>query len=461
MARWQSANIVQSTSGGRQLWQFSANGERFTFNQNKVLSLSEPLPAGAVAKDWQTLFRKKLNVAWLPADKVFLRVVHLPTSDVAEIQSMVELQLEKLSPLPVTQIVWSLYPLPKDPAKPDALQSVVVIISLRDFVEGFLGELEVSGYLADRLEVSSLDQLLVTKITDDGVWIYPGENGEPVLVAWWYAGVLQNIAMLAMPPGPERGPLLKSQMEQIAWAGELDGWLTAPPKVHLVATSAEAAFWQPILHAWAEAPIETTAPLTPTELASLNAQRVAAEGSRTNLLPAEFATRYKQIFVDGLWLRGLLTALVIYVFGVVAYFVAVGVMKYNYAKLDAYVKQLAPDYNAAVMNETQIQILKDRQELKYAALDCWKVVAENLPTTITLESLSFQHGRLEMRGTVSSDQQLDVTVFNEAMRKALTKPTDGSAPQLMFEEVSPPAINSRPPLSDWHFGATMKGADNQ
>ena len=461
MARWQSANVIQTTPVERQLWQLSANGERFNFTQNKTVGLTDPLPAGAVGKDWHTLFRKKLNVAWLPADKVFLRVVHLPTSDQAEILSMVELQLEKISPLPVTQIVWSLYVLPKASDKPEALQSVVVIIALRDYVEQFLGELEGQGYLADRLEVSSLDQLLVTKVSGDGVWIYPGQNGEPVLVAWWYGQTLHNLALLAMPPGPERGPLFKSQLEQLAWAGELEGWLVEPLNVHLVAVPAEAAFWQPILQEWAEAPVEVTAPLTPTELASLSAQRAARADSRTNLLPPEFTVRYRQQFVDGLWMRGLLTAFVLYLFGVMAYTVAVFVVKINAGKLNTYLASLEPAYKTATMNETQIQILKDRQVLKYAALDCWKAVAENLPTTITLENLSFQHGRMELRGTVATDQQLDVTVFNEALRRATVKSPDSTQLQLLFDDVTPPAINSRPPTSDWHFGCTMKGADNQ
>ena len=66
----------------------------------------EPLPERLVTKDWQHLVQPRLNVAWLPPDEVFLRVVQLPKADPAETLSMVELQLEKISPLPVAQIVW-------------------------------------------------------------------------------------------------------------------------------------------------------------------------------------------------------------------------------------------------------------------------------------------------------------------------------------------------------------------
>ncbi len=129
MARWHSANVLQTNAGGRRLWHFSANGDHFQFAQETTLLLNEP-PRRLVGKDWQTLFSPRLNVAWLPADKVFFRAVQLPSSDPAEVASMVELQLEKLSPLPVTHIVWSFYLMPRPAgAKPDALQTVIVIIA--------------------------------------------------------------------------------------------------------------------------------------------------------------------------------------------------------------------------------------------------------------------------------------------------------------------------------------------
>src|SRR5258708_35536808 len=117
---------------------------------HRKIGALDPLPTKVVAKDWSTMFQRKLNIAWLPADQVFLRVVHLPASDPQELLSMVELQLEKLSPLPVAQIVWSMEPLPK---VAENLQPVIVIMPPRDLVEEFAGKLQSSGYRAVRLEV--------------------------------------------------------------------------------------------------------------------------------------------------------------------------------------------------------------------------------------------------------------------------------------------------------------------
>src|SRR5439155_20185660 len=122
----------------------------------------ERFPAKLVGRSWRSLIRRKLNVAWLPPEHVFFRVAHLPQSDLQETVSMVELQLEKLSPMPVTQVVWSVQRLPH---AADNMQTVIVIIAARNAVEEFLGQLEGEGYMADRLELPLLDQLHATAIT--------------------------------------------------------------------------------------------------------------------------------------------------------------------------------------------------------------------------------------------------------------------------------------------------------
>ena len=455
MARWNSANILKVSPEGRQLWKFSAEGERFVLEGEEKL-VNGSLPSQVVAKDWRSLFRKKLNVAWLPADKVFLRVVQLPASTPAEMLSMVEFQLEKLSPIPVTQIVWSIEMLPTKEDKPGSLQSVIIIIAARDYVEEFLGDLEGQGYLADRLEVPSLDQLLATPVYEDGVWIYFSGPTEPVLLAWWYGGALQNLSLVPLPPGLEKAGVLKTQIEQVAWAGELEGWLTSPPRAHLVADPENAIFWEPPLREWTEQAVEVSPPTPAADLAALSAQRAAKAESKSNLLPQDFSVRYHQQFVDGLWMRGLFGVLTAYTIGVMIYFAALFVLQFQQQRVLAEVSKYSESYNNANRNEERIRILKDRQELKYAALDCWRVVAEGLPATVTVDEIYFQRGKFDPRGTVSVNDQVDVTKLNEAMRKA----TDSHG-ELLFTSVSPPTFNSRGGTADWKFSCTLRGGDNK
>src|SRR4030095_10247205 len=241
MARWHSCNVLQPGEQLRQLWQFNAAGSKFNLLRQEAKLPSEALPEKLIGKDWQTLFQPRLNVAWLPADRVFLRVLQLPKADAAETQSMGELQLEKVSPQPVAQIVWSyqVVPLVKQaglgqelqPHATGELQTVFVIMAARHHVEEYLGQLEGQGFLADRLELPLLDELRATKINSNGAWVYPGVGGHEgaCLVAWWYDGVLQNLSLLHLPPGEKRAAALQEQLAQTARAGEMVGWVTSHP----------------------------------------------------------------------------------------------------------------------------------------------------------------------------------------------------------------------------------------
>jgi hypothetical protein len=457
MARWQTVNVLLTSASGRRLWQLSPNGSNFTVQGEKTVLINEGLPATAVAKDWHTLFRKKLNIAWLPADRVFLRVVHLPASEPGEIEQMIELQLEKLSPLPVGQMVWSFYLMPRPLEKPDALQTVIVIIAAHSSVEEFLGQLETEGYLADRLEAPGLDQLLAVNMHEEGVWVFPNGETEPILIAWWYGGAVQNLTLVSLPAGEERGPQLKTQIEQIAWAGELEGWLSGTPKIHLVAAPEEVRFWEPFFKNSGEQ-LQLHPPATEPQLASLSARRCAENSSKTNLLPRDFSTRYHQQFVDGLWMRGLLAVLSTYIIGVLIYFGALSVLKMKYNKVKSELASISGSYTNALKDGEELRILLDRQELKYKALDCWRAIATNLPDSITLEHMYFRRGKLELRGTAVTEEADQVGKFNEDLRH-ITNPNRPN--QLLFSDVAPPSMNTHGASTEWGFSCDLKEAESE
>jgi hypothetical protein len=411
-----TCNVLQVGPQSRQVWQFDARGRGFALNREQTSFAGEPLPAKLVARDWHSLLQRKLNIAWLPPERVFLRVGQFPASDFDETVSMVELQLEKLSPMPVTQIVWSLHILPHAEGN---LQTVIVMIVSRNEVEEFLGQLEGQGFLADRREMPHLDQLQATTITGSGAWIYPEPPGgrNAALVAWWYGGVLQNLDLITLPP-TNRPQSLKEQLLQMAWAGELDGWLTAPPAWHLVADASTAAEWEPALRTGLEQPVEVIAPVPAAGLAALTATRAAQSGAEGNLLPAEFSTRYHQQFVDRLWMRSLGAVVVLYVLGVLIYFARLELELYRTGAVEELAAKQGPIYTNALQSKAKFQVLKDRQDLKFAALDCWKVVAELLPDGVTLDGYTFSEGkRLTLSGTAPADQTKQLLDFDADIRK--------------------------------------------
>jgi hypothetical protein len=460
--QWSLCNVlsVATDTDTRQLWQFDARSEAFNLGRVLTARNGDALPPNIVAKSWGALFKSKLNVAWLPAEYVFLRVAQFPASTPEELRSMVELQLEKLSPIPVTQALWTMHVLPQAAPAGEAatLQTVVVIVVARDVVEEFLGKLEGQGYMADRLELPMLDQLRATRVAGDGAWLYPEGSGldKRALVAWWYGGVLQNLALLSLDAGPNRIASLKDQLVQMTWAGELDGWLTSAPHWHLVGDQNNP--WFDVLREALEQPVEVVPPVPVLELAAMTAKRAARSESTNNLLPPEFAVRYQQQFVDRLWGRGLLAALAVYAVCLAIYFVALTVFSHVTSGVQARAADLSLTYTNSIQMKEMLGVLKQRETLKFAALDCWKAVAETMPTGLTLDTLNFNDGKtMSLRGTAPTDQVSAVTDFWDTLRKW----KNGTQPMFESAGAEPPhtAVNPGGSTVNWSFELELKQSE--
>jgi hypothetical protein len=412
-----ACNVLQIGPETRQIWQFDARNGGFALNRQQITMPGEPLPKGLVAKDLRSLFQRKLNVAWLPPENVFFRVAQLPHSEFNETLAMVELQLEKLSPLPVAQIVWTIQVLPHTGGN---MQTVVVVIVARNVVEEFLGQLEGQGYLADRLELPVLDQLSGTAINEDGAWIYPEALGSrnAALVAWWYGGVLQNLDFITLSEG-NRPEAVQEQLNQMAWAGEMEGWLKSPPHWHLVSSGSTASEWETALRTALDQPVQVLEPLSSPQLAAATARRATHASPGANLLPAEFATRYHQQFVDRLWMKGLLAVGAAYLVGVIIYGGILGVAMFQASAVEAARDKISNNYTNTMQLKATYGVLKERDELKFAALDSWKAIAELMPETLSLDNWNFGDGkRLVLSGSApSNENRQEILDFEKAVRR--------------------------------------------
>jgi hypothetical protein len=431
MARWNSANVLHLADDQKRIWQFNIRGDGPSFAREETKLPTESLSTKLVAKDWQTLYQPKLNAAWLPADKAFLRVLQLPPADnLEETTSMIDLQLEKISPLPTAQIVWTFELLP---AREGQAQTAIVVIVSRSHVESFLGQLEGESYLADRLEVPFLDQLLATKVEANGVWIYPGlgKDVNNCVVAWWYGGVLQNVSLLHLP-AEDRGQFLRDQIAQIAWAGELEGWITSPPQEG------------------SEQRVETVAPLPSAELAKLTAKRATREKGPAGLVPPEYTARYRQQFVDRIWMRSLFGIAVLYLLGVFIYLAFVQYMDFQVGKTEQQARNLAPAYTNALRLRDQVRVMQDQLNLQFAALECYKAVATEIPEGIQVDGINFSRGKsLTLFGTAPADAATKINEFSEKLH-ALN--TDG---QPLFKPGPPPSWTRRGADATWNLALEL------
>jgi hypothetical protein len=399
----------------RRLWRFSSTGDEARLEGQGTHPNGQPLPAGVVRKDWRALWQTKLNIACLPEENLYLRVLQLPAESAAEIAPMVELQLEKLSPIPVAQVVWSLEVVPSSVI---GQITCVVIIAERKSVEEFLGVLEADSYIADRLELPLLHQMLATPSQGDGVWLHfsRGELVTTVLAAWRANGELRHVNLLRLPQHDQAAQVLTDQLAQHAWAGEAEGWFQPGCRWHLVAERKIAAQWEPALAQWTSGNLQTLEAPPFEKVAASTAAHAGA--STSSLLPPEHALKYRQQFIDGLWMRGLFAIAGAYVVGVVIYFAALQVMEMKKNRLAKEVATLHAPYVDVLQLKDRIRVLQEQVDLRFAALDCWKAVCDQLPSELALTEMTFSRGlTLGLNGTVSSDDQAKVTEFNGALRR--------------------------------------------
>ena len=119
----------------------------------------------------------------------------------------------------------------------------------------------------------------------------------------------------------------------------------------------------------------------------------AATATKVNLLPEEFTARYHQQFVDRLWLRGLAYIGVAYAVLLAFYFCATAGLGYRTTQAEGAVAKISNDYTNALQLKAVYDVLKERSQLKYAALDSWQWVAQELPPVIALQRFSFADGQ--------------------------------------------------------------------
>ncbi len=179
------------------------------------------------------------------------------------------------------------------------------------------------------------------------------------------------------------------------------------------------AEWEPALREGLEQDIDVIPTLAPVALAALTAQRVAQAEPEANLLPPEYSVRYQQQFIDRLWMGGLGALIGVYLLGLLVYFAWLQVAEMGTNKVEQAVANLGQSYTNSMQLKARFQVLKDRQDLKWAALDCWKAVAELLPDGVQIESYNFNDGRrLSLNGTAPVDQSKRLVDFDADLRKA-------------------------------------------
>ncbi len=413
-------NVVDCSSGKQRFWRFAGGKNQMKLVDVRETDLGEQFPAKHLDRDASQMWRAHCqNDAWLPAEKVFFRVMQLPLCEAHELPGMVELQLEKISPMPLSQVVWSYEVAPSHRADRDQ-QTIVVMLAERLVVEACVGELEQAGYFPDRLETAVLHQVLATPQggeRPDGAWIFARFLEERVActVAWWDEGVLQNITQITLSSAEHLNELTE-QLTATTWAGEMEGWLTGSTHWHLVIDPEAGEKWLPILNEWAGQPVQVQSPSDASALAAACAAHAQRPLEQGNLLPSEFRARYHRDDVDRVLGGIFVWTLLLYVMVLAGYFV----MHTQSSRMEEEKYQQLGKMKAM---EKEVKILVAKRDLlvlqrnsRMTALQVLKEVAEQMPEELTLGYINSVEVRGEgnnitLNGRVKSGQGRKVDTY--------------------------------------------------
>lgn len=412
--KWHECNVAQAGESAIHLWQFHASERRFALKSEITETKGNHLSKKAVHKTWRNLIQPKLNIAWLPENQAFLRTLPMPECEAEELRQMLEFQLEKVSPLPVGQIVWSYETLP---AAEEGQITALVIVAEAAAIETHLEELESAGYQPDRLEVSWCHQLLTLDLSADQLWIRLGKQGENVvaLSAWVLNQTLRHAAIARLPDTEEGRQSLAKQLEQTAWTGEMEGWLSRLPPINLCLSPECAGQWGDSSQFWPARPAQTQTAPSPRGLAVLSARRAVRGESQADLLPEARRTRYRQQHTDRMWMKGIGAAILLYVFGVIVYLAVLEWTRRESDQLQAQARTTALTYTNVLKLQAKVEVLQEQMDLKFSALECLRVVSERLPAELTLSDFNFTGRALTIHGTVSAADSDKVAEYHRAL----------------------------------------------
>ena len=386
--------MLEPATEGSRLCQFSVSSKKVKLSGDlRVADLTE-LPAKVVGKDWRDLISRKLNIATLPPEKVFLRVVELPECEPDELLPMVEFQIEDLSPLPMAQAVWSAEAVPGSTGT-EGNQTVLVMIAERGVVEGHLDELEAVNYLADRVEVPLLRELVPGEPREDGAHIQLVQGADSVLalVSWWFDGRLRDVNSFNLPDTAASRDELVEKINSVALAGEVAGWMPDEPACHLAKRGDVAADWNTAL-AKCFGRIREVEPMSEVDLATA-AVEFTAWTTAPGLMLEDYSARNRQRFQDGLWMEGIKGAVALMLIGLLVFYVYGSILQ---STLDDKINLVSVQTNLftkARSLKAKVETLEKQKALKDAALKAWREVTIGLPRELKFTQLAFSSDRID------------------------------------------------------------------
>lgn len=450
---YRDCNLLAIQADRLHLWRFYRGSKGLSLAQHLDEELGFALPARHVDKSWKQVFQPRLNIAWTSKDLVYLKVAHLPTDNPDEVGDMLELQIEQLSPIPLSQLVWT-YEIYDSQVENQI--TVCLFMAEARRLDHLLDEMESHGFQPDSALPPQLAQIWAIETPEDTrVYIFPEktESGVSCFSAWFSKNTLQFLQNFsAGPEEPWEDRFLK-RFQECAWAGEMEGWLEEEPRITLAADEAIQPEWKALLGGAVNSPIDIQEVGDEDSRVSRCVEKVSKSEFRSNLLPAERHTRYRDRFVDGVFISSAIAAVAVYAICLVGYFAVLKLADLKQAKIDSQIAATAPYYTNTLQLGERIDITERQLRLRYAALDCWSKVVSATPDELTFRKFDFQKGEtLVLSGEAAPGTTLTEFIDNLRALKIDEKP--------LFSDVQLQSQSQRGSTQRWVVNCELNGGSD-
>lgn len=437
---FQACHIVTRLSQGLSLQSFQARGKAFQRVKEIQAGEQDAFPRVRYDKTWRDTFTSKLSIALLPGAEVFFRVLNLPTTEISEIAGMVELQIERISPLPPNQIFWTWEVLPSNPISSRSGTTVLVSLVEQKYLHQFSNDLESRHFYADRIAPDNLTALIRIPVQPELVRIYASQRGNrhEALVQWWVDGQLHHISQLLESSLERLISLVDQEIRQTFWAGQMDGWVDQLPPIEVETQTEQHALWAGLKEMLGIEKLAYSQPPTHHESTARLAELFGHGLLTTDLAPPELKKAYRNRQIDSLWMTCLGWMAMAYLAGLGVYFFMLHQAKAERQGMKNQIAALSGTYTNALKLDERIRITENQLNLRFAALDSWKAVVEVLPEALEFKQFKFSKGEilnLSGQGPVGQNNLVNAYV------DALSALTDNKGKKL-FTEVQSKNINN-------------------
>ncbi len=403
---------IAFSSAGLEVAEVGHDGGRLQVHRGETF----PLPTPPVDAEWvvgklkpfrQSGTRAAGVSAGLRSADVFCRLVTLPTAAAAELQPMLEMQLENLSPLPTEQVVFGFEILRQTEKQTDLL----VALARREAVVERLEQLRQAGFVVEKLDLDALalldflwyekplrekelNELALVVLEGDAATLILTQGGQPLSMMSVPLGqvpVAEAAAQIGGALHLAQTAVQASQPDAVwptVWVLQRSAAGSPGAALEVHALTAALADW---LGAKCE-PLE----LNDRQRAGLGAVglcvRAASGRARMNLVPAEYVAERKRLARQRRIKIAIVAVAALYAL-LIAGAVVAFVYQYNQlGGLEDEKEGLKPAYDRATALQTDLRTLQDYVSNRSIPLEILAELQKLKPDALCLTEFHFVDG---------------------------------------------------------------------